>query len=374
MKVAIVHDWLTGMRGAEKCLEVFCELFPEADLFTLLHLEGKLSPVIESMPIRTSFVQKLPLAATKYRHWLPAFPAAIERLDFGQYDLIVSSSHCVAKGARPGTNALHVCYCYTPMRYVWDLYDEYFGSHRTGFLARTAIGWFAKRLRRWDAASVDRVHHFMAISRHVADRIQRHYGRTSDVIHPPVDCSFYVPGRERGEFFLIVSAFGPYKRIDVAIEAFRRLGLPLRIIGTGQDEGRLRSLAGGNVEFLGWQSDEAIREHYQRCRAFVFPGEEDFGITPLEAMACGRPVIAFGRGGALETVVPEGRGEPATGVFFPEQTAASLAEAVGELVEKENGFDAEAIRRHAETFDRPIFKQRFKEYVSRKIDSHLGRG
>jgi len=369
VKIALVHDWLNGMRGGEKCLEVFCELFPDARLYALFHEKGKMSPVIEAMDIRTSFIQKLPFVYNKYRFYLPLFPKAIKRLDFSGYDLIISLSHCVAKGAILREGASHICYCFTPMRYVWDMYEHYFGKGRGGIAGRV-MPLFAPRLRRWDTAASERVTQFVAISEHVRERIQRCYGRESDVIHPPVDCERFKPSGPVEDYYLIVSAFAPYKRIDIAIEAFRESGRPLRIIGSGQDEANLKRTAPGNIEFLGWQPDEALVRHYSGCRAFIFPGEEDFGITPLEAQACGRPVIAFGKGGALETVVPPGGsgGAEPTGVFFDEQTPEGLNEAIDSFEKSEKSFRPDAARKNALRFDRKIFKKRVEDYVSRFLE------
>jgi len=357
VKCAIVHDWLTGMRGGEKCLEVFCELLPHADLFSLLHIKGKMSDVIEGMNIRTSFVQKLPFVESKYRHYLPLFPRAIERFDFTEYDLIFSSSHCVAKGATPRPDALHICYCYSPMRYVWDMFDAYFGEHRTGRLKRAIIGKFAARLRDWDRRTCDRVDKFVAISEHVHKRIQKNYERDADVIHPPVDCSYFHSVGKPHDYYLVASAFAPYKRIDLAIETFNELRKPLKVIGSGQDEDRLRGMAGPNIEFLGAVSDEELRQAYSGCRTFIFPPEEDFGIMPIEAMACGRPVIAYGVGGALETVTEE------TGVFFPEQTVPALKSAIEEFEHRESEFRPETARAQALKFDRPVFKRKVADYL-----------
>src|SRR5574341_2269725 len=250
MKVALVHDWLMSMRGWERCLEVLCELFPEADLFTLLHHRGMVSPTIERLKIRTSFIQRLPSAERAYRYYLPLFPWAIEQFDFRGYDLIISSSHCVAKGARRPAGALHISYTYTPMRYAWDLYEEYFGGWGAP-LKSLVLPAIMGYLRRWDLRACRRVDHFVAISRHVAARIQRHYNREAFVIHPPVDVGRFRLSRERGGYYLMVSAFVPYKRIDLAVEAFTRLALPLKIVGWGPEERRLRSRAGPTVEFLG---------------------------------------------------------------------------------------------------------------------------
>jgi len=370
VKVALVHDWLNGMRGGEKCLEVFCELFPEAHLYALFHEKGRMSPTIEAMDIRTSFVQKLPGVYKRYRYYLPLFPRAIGRFDFSDYDLIISSSHCVAKGAKPGPGTKHLCYCFTPMRYVWDMYEQYFGGDRGGIAGRV-MPLFRKRLQRWDVRASERVHRFVAISEHVRDRIRRHYGRDADLIYPPVDCGRFKPAEKTEDYYLIVSAFAPYKRLDIAVEAFNKSGRTLKIIGGGQDAKNLRDIAGDNVELLGPQDDEALAHYYAHCRAFIFPGEEDFGITPLESQAAGRPVIAYAKGGALETVVPlNPRGGtktlsgPATGVFFYEQTAEALNEALDIYERKAGDFDPAAARENAMRFDRARFKEEFRDYVN----------
>jgi glycosyltransferase involved in cell wall biosynthesis len=367
MRVALVHDWLTGMRGGERCLEVFCELFPDADLYTLLHVPGSVSPVIERRRIVTSFVQRLPQAATRYRHYLPLFPAAVRRFDLSGYDLVLSSSHCVAKGARAAAGARHVCYCYTPMRYVWDMYDEYFGRGAGG-LTRALMPPVAAALRRWDRASSRGVDHFVAISHHVAGRIRRFYGRDAEVIHPPVDAQRFEPGEGEGDFYLVVSALVPYKRVDLAVQAAARLGRRLVVVGTGPEERRLRAMAGPAVEFLGWRDDAAVAGLYRRCRALLFPGLEDFGIVPLEAMASGRPVIAYGAGGALETVVPPGGDEPPTGVLFAEQTVEALIGAMRRYEDEADRFVPKALRARAEQFDRP----RFKERIAACLAAHAG--
>ncbi len=367
LRVALVHDWLTGMRGGERCLEVFCELFPGADLYTLLHVPGSVSPVIEARRVVTSFVQRLPAAARRYRHYLPLFPWAVERFDLRGYDLVLSTSHCVAKGARPPAGAVHVCYCFTPMRYVWDLYDEYFGP-RAGLVTRALMPPVAAALRRWDRAASARVHHFVAISHHVARRIERCYGRPADVIHPPVDVQRYPLAEDEPEdFYLVVSALVPYKRIDLAIEAANRLRRRLLVVGTGPEAGRLRARAGPTVEFLGWRSDAEVADLYRRCRALLFPGLEDFGIVPLEAMAAGRPVVAFGAGGALETVIPPGGDRPPTGVLFAEQTVEALAAAVERLEAERHRFEPKALRAHAGAFDRPRFEERMAAYLEARL-------
>ena len=362
-RIALVHDWLTGMRGGEKVLEVLCELYPQASLFTLLHNKGAMSGTIEKMEIRTSFIDRLPLKTERYRNYLPLFPRALESFDFTPYDLILSSSHCVAKGAAPGPEALHICYCHTPMRYVWEMYDEYFGKGRAGPATRAAMSYFAPRLRAWDVRTSGRVHHFLANSRNVAERIRRHYDRRADVLHAPVDTSLFKASDRDEGYYLIVSALVPYKRVDLAIQVFNRIGERLLIVGKGPDRARLSGYASKNIEFLGWQADEELAKLYAGCRALIFPGVEDFGIVPLEAMASGKPVVAYGDGGALESV--DGSSEHPTGVFFYEQTPDALTEALQKLHALR--FDPGSIRAHAERFDRSAFKRKLALYIQEKL-------
>jgi glycosyltransferase involved in cell wall biosynthesis len=251
MKVAIVHDWLTGMRGGEKCLEVFCELFPEATIYTLLHLPGSVSPAIEDHKIETSFLQRLPFVSRRYRYYLPLFPRAAKLFQLQGYDLVLSSSHCVAKNVCVPPGACHISYVYTPMRYVWDQFDAYFGPGRASWAVRSAMRLIRPWLQTQDVAANDSVHHFVAISHHVARRIRRFYGRDAEVVHPPVDVDEFGPSAQDDGYFLMVTALAPYKRVDLAIEAFNQLGRPLKVIGSGQDEARLRRLAGPTVELLG---------------------------------------------------------------------------------------------------------------------------
>lgn len=367
-----MHDWLTGMRGGEKVLEALCGIFPEADIFTIFHVKGTVSQAIESHPIKTSFIQRLPFAKKRYRMLLPLFPAAVEGLDLRGYDLIVSTSHCAAKGVIPHPGSLHICYIFTPMRYIWDQFELYFGEGRTGFLSGRLIRLFANYLRIWDVTSSARVDEFVAISGHVAKRVEKYYRRDSTVIYPPVDCNrFKAAKADPNGYYLIVSAFAPYKRIDLAIDAFNDLGLPLKITGTGQDEQRLKRKARKNIEFLGWAPDERLQGLYEGCKALVFPGEEDFGIVPLEAMASGRPVIAFAKGGALETVVPvngvAGRAafsdSGPTGVFFYEQTTEALKSAINILEKRSKEFNPALIRGHALNFDAAQFKCNIRDYI-----------
>ena len=369
MRVALVHDWLTGMRGGERCLEAFCELFPDADLHTLVHVPDAVSPVVERHRIRTSFIQRLPGAASGYRRYLPLFPLAIRQFDLQGYDLVLSSSHAVAKSVRAPAGALHVCYCFTPMRYVWDLYDEYFGPN-AGRTTRLVMPAVAAGLRRWDRRTAAGVDHFVAISHFVADRIRRAYGREADVIHPPVDVARFAIDDAPGDYYLVVSALTPYKRVDLAIEAANRLRRRLLVVGTGPEAERLRRLAGPTVEWLGWRDDAAVAALYARCRALLFPTLEDFGITPLEAMAAGRPVLAFGQGGALETVVPPGGALPPTGLFFARQTVEDVMDAIGRFEADPGRFEPKLLRRRAEAFDRPLFKERVHAYLRARLTEH----
>jgi glycosyltransferase involved in cell wall biosynthesis len=361
VKVALVHDWLTGMRGGEKVLLSLARLFPDAPIFTLLHVRGSVAPELEAREIRTTFVQHLPDVERRYRHYLPLFPAAAATMDLRGFDLVVSSSHCVAKGVRPAEGALHLCYCHTPMRYVWDRYDDYFGPGRVSPLAGVLIRYVAEGLRAWDTATAGRVHRFAANSRYVAGRIRRYYGRDAEVINPPVDTEFFTPGTNGGgEFDLLVSALAPYKRVDVALEAYRGTGRPLRIVGTGPEREALQAKAPPEASFLGWVDAETLRDLYRRCRAVLMLGVEDFGIVPLEAMACGRPAIVFGEGGGTESVIP---GE--TGLVFREPTPEALRAAVDSL--ETLGFNGVTLRARAEAHSRSAFESRFRAFVDRAL-------
>lgn len=363
MKVALVHDWLTGMRGGEKVLEIFCDLFPQADVFTLLHIPGQVSDRIEKHRIVTSFLQKFPSVETKYRYYLPLMPKAIESLDLSAYDLVISTSHCVAKGAVPRKDAVHVCCCFTPMRYIWDQYEHYFGP-AASLPVRISMGMIRPYLQNWDVRSSARVQHFIAISDFVAGRIKRYYRRDSMVIYPPADTNYFSPSTENspGEFYLIVSALAPYKRIDIAIEAFNRNKKPLKIIGSGQMETKLKLMAEPNIEFFGWLSNDEILRYYQNCKALIFPGIEDYGIVPVETMACGKPVIAFNEGGVTETVA-----EDKTGIFFDEQTPESLIEAVRHF--EMMTWDSAEIRNHALKFSIDAYRKKIASTLRQIVPS-----
>jgi glycosyltransferase involved in cell wall biosynthesis len=311
-------------------------------------------------------VQHLPRAASHYRWYLPFLPFAVERLDLRQFDFVLSVSHCVAKGVVCDPGTPHVCYCLTPMRYAWDMYKEYFGPGRIHPLMRPLVASAAANLRRWDAGTNHRVEHFVAISRTVAERIRRHYGRQSEIIYPPVETSYFNLGSRAAtgeEFYLVVSALVPYKRVDVAIRCYNRLRRRLVIVGTGPQERELKQLAGPTVEFVGWRSQEELRGYYQSCTALIFPGIEDFGIVPLEAQACGTPVIAYRAGGATETIV-----DGQTGCFFDEQTPEALAGAVAAF--DPSRYDPQTLRAHALRFDEAVFAERITGVVDRVLQQH----
>ena len=371
MRIAIVHDWLTGMRGGEKVLEVLCERFPQAEVFTLLHVAGSVSSAIERAPIHTSWLQHAPGIERYYRQCLPLFPALIEQFDLDPFDVVISSSHCVAKSAvvRPG--AVHVCYCHTPMRYAWDQFDAYFGPARLGAVASRLMRPVMASLARWDRATAGRVHRYVTNSQHVADRIRRFYNRQASVIYPPVDTTFFHPAtsQQRRQGCLIVSALVPYKRIDVALEACRLAAVPLTVVGSGPERSRLERLAGhsgADVRFLGRLSDEEVREQYRSAALTLMPGEEDFGIAPLEAQACGCPVVALARGGAVEGIVPE-----ETGVLVSQSTPEAFARAIRRALAAD--FDAAAIRRHAERFNRARFADEIGAIVDETAREGVGR-
>lgn len=359
MKVALVHDWLTGTRGGEKVLLELARLFPEATLFTLFHFPGTVPPEIERLDIRTTFVQKLVSPERNYRHLLPLFPVAAESWDLAGFDLVVSSSHCVAKNARRARGAVHVCYCHTPVRYLHDQFGEYLRGR--SLPVRVAASAVRAPLAAWDRRTAGRVDAFLANSRNVAGRIERLYGRPSRVVPPPADTDFFTPAPRERKGYLVVSALAPYKRLDDAVLAARRAGLPLTIAGFGPEEGRLRASAGETVRFAGTPSDEVLREMYRSAEAVLMPGEEDFGIVPVEAQACGTPVVALGRGGALETVKD---GE--TGVLYPEPGPEWLLGAIDRLARLR--FNPAALAENALRFSRDSFRTRLLEALRSALE------
>jgi glycosyltransferase involved in cell wall biosynthesis len=378
-RVALIHDWLTGMRGGEKVLEHLCEMFPEAPIYTLFHFPGKVSATIESHPIHTSFLQRAPRIEHHYRRYLPLFPAAIEEFDLSGFDLVISSSHCVAKGVIAPPDAHHLCYCHTPMRYAWDQEHVYF-PRRNGLGSRLR-GLALTGLRAWDVSSATRVNAFVANSGFVAKRIKTYYGRDSQVVHPPVDVDFFTPakpgknggshgnshgtGHSNGHggqpgkpYCMMVSALAPYKRIEVAMAACERLGMDLQIVGEGPERARLEAMATPNVHFAGKVDGRRLRDLYRGASAFLQPGIEDFGIASVEALACGTPVVATARGGILD-IVEDGR----HGVLYPDYLGpADVAEAIDKVLRM--GFNSLDLRKRAESFAAPRFVERIQHLLS----------
>jgi glycosyltransferase involved in cell wall biosynthesis len=374
LRVALIHDWLTGMRGGEKALEVFCEIFPDADLFTLVHLPGTTSPIIERRLVKRSAIQWLPFAGKLYRQYLPLFPIAVEQFDLDGYELVISTSHCAAKSVVVTGRARHLCYCLTPMRYAWDQFDAYFGPERVGKLGNLMLRPMLASLARWDRATEGRVHRYLAISQYVARRIALYYNRQSTLVYPPVDTEFYVPGPDtpggasqagQPPRFLVVSALVPYKRVDLAMMAARQAGFGLTVVGGGPERANLERLAGDGIELVGKRTDEEIRELYQSSVAAILPGEEDFGIVPVEAQACGRPVVALGRGGALDTVI-----DGQTGVLVGDPSVESLAAGLKRAASL--AWDPAHIRRHAERFSRARFVAEIHDIVNDTLSAPAG--
>lgn len=359
VKVAIIHDWLTGMRGGELVLDSLLKIYPEAELFTLIYNKGKLNERIENRKIHTAFTDRLPFKSSKYRSYLPLFPTAIETFDLRGFDLIISSSHCVAKGIIPPPDSIHISYVHSPMRYVWDLYYDYFPE--TNGLKFFIIQAISNYLRNWDVSSSHRVDEFTCNSKFIAKRIKKFYARESTVIHPPcLPENFKVEESPKDDYYLVVSAFAPYKRIDIALEAFKINKKKLFVIGGGQDEIKLKSSVAPNIQFLNSLPRKEIAEYYRKARGFIFPGLEDFGITPVESQGYCAPVIAFGQGGALETVV-SGK----TGVFFPEQTPWSLNQAI--LESEKIQYKKEDFQASIERFTEEKFINEIKNTVDRQI-------
>ncbi|MCL4765100.1 MAG: glycosyltransferase [Hyphomicrobiaceae bacterium] len=366
MKIALVHYWLVGMRGGESVIEALCEMFPDADIFTHVVDRDAISPTLRRHRIKTSFIGRLPRARRAYKSYLPLMPLALEQLDMRGYDLIISSESGPAKGIIPPPEAVHICYCHSPMRYIWNMYPDY--RDGAGPVTRMAMPAFAHYLRAWDVSSAARVDRFVANSSCVAARIRKYYRRDAAVVHPPVSIDNFMPllHDAAGDFHLMVGALVRYKRPDLAVQAFNAAARRLVVIGGGEMLDELRRMAGPTVEVLGPQPLEALRYFYARCRALVFPGEEDFGIVPVEAMASGRPVVAYGRGGALETVI-----DGMTGALFHEQTVEALLDAVHRCERQK--FDPSALRRHASRFDRRRFQRQMRVLIDAELTANAAR-
>ncbi|HEX2035560.1 MAG TPA: glycosyltransferase [Chloroflexota bacterium] len=366
MKLAIVHDYLNQMGGAERVLMVLHDLYPSAPIYTSIYAPELVDRAFSRMDIRTSFMQRLPLVHRHHQAFLPLFPFAFESLDLREYDVVLSMSSGWAKNVLTRPETCHVCYCLTPMRFAWN-FEAYRPGERIAGWQMGALAPILAGLRLWDVAGANRVDAFAATSLSVKRRIEKYYRRQAAVIYPPVQTEAYAynpeEGQGDGDYFLIVSRLIPYKRIDLAIEACNRLRLPLKVIGNGRDRGRLEAMAGPTVEFLGWVDEESKRRYLQGCRAFIFPSEEDFGITPVEAMAAGRPVVAFGAGGALDTIV-----DGVTGLFFRQPSVGSLAEALQRV--QRIDWDRPTIARHASRFDTGTFKTEMRRFVEAQVTQY----
>ncbi|MCC7490951.1 MAG: glycosyltransferase [Fimbriimonadaceae bacterium] len=365
MKLALVHEWLTNLAGSERVALALHELWPAAPLYTALYAPAALPAAYgpDQLDVRTSWLQQIPGATKRWRHLLPLLPAAFESFDLSAYEVVLSSSHACAKGVVTPAETCHICYCYTPIRYVWEQPHAYLAE--VGPLARLVLAPTLRRLRTWDFAAAQRVDRFIAISAAVQQRIAKHYRRDSTVIYPPVDTAQFAAG-ERQEFYLVVSRLVGYKRVDLAVAACTQLGRRLLVVGSGPEEARLRTAAGPTVEFCGALDDAAVRRLYGQARALLFCGVEDFGLTPVEAQASGCPVIAFRRGGATETVVDQ-----QTGLFFDEPTPASLATAIQRCETREGS--VEACQTNARRFDRAVFDQQIRDFVAAARDEHPAR-
>ncbi len=362
MKIAIVHEWLTVYGGSERVVEALHELYPEAPIYCLVYDAQRMPERFRQYDIRPTFLQQVPMAKKHYQMFLPLMPYAYEQLDLTEYDVVITSSSSCAKGVITRSDALNICYCYTPMRYAWEFYYEYIRNFSK--LKKALVGWQMHHIRVWDKLAADRVDAFVAISKYIQQRIFKYYRRESTVIFPPVNTHLYQVGAKE-DFYLIVSRLVTYKRVELAVQAFNQLDLPLVIIGDGGECENLQKQAKANIRFLGRLSDEEIADWYSRAKAFVFCGEEDFGITPVEAQAAGTPVIAYGRGGILDTVL-DGK----TGIYFKEATAQSLCNAVQKFEQQGVSYTAEQIKQHAEQFSQKRFQQEFNQYVMQLARKH----
>ena len=366
MKKALIHDWFSTYAGAEKCVESFTNIWDDFEIYGLIDFlsDADRDKILKGKSAHTSFIQNLPFAKSKYRNYLPLFPLAIEQFDLSGYDVVLSSSHAVAKGVLTHSNQLHIAYIHTPIRYAWDLYHQYL---RESGLDRGLKGMLAKyflhKIRLWDASTANRVDHYVANSRYIARRIEKIYGKPSDVIYPPVDVDKFTLREAKDEFYLTASRMVPYKKIDLIVEAFSQTDKKLLVIGDGPDMAKIKSKAGKNVELLGFADDETMTDLMGRAKAFVFAAEEDFGITPVEAQACGTPVICFGRGGARETVID---GE--SGLYFMEQNVKELLGAVVKFEQNRDKFEPVKIRENSLRFSRVRFEAEIKSYVEKKYE------
>lgn len=365
LRVAIVHYWFVGRAGGERVVEALAELFPQADLFSLVAERSVMAPILQSRKLQTSFLQRIPGSRKYHRHFLLLQPLALEQFDLSEYDLVISSESGPAKGVITSSKTCHICYCHSPMRYIWEMYPSY--RRGMGPVVGAIFLLVAHYMRLWDYASAGRVDYFVANSRFVASRIRKYYGRQSTVIHPPVEAAAAQLGGRPGDYYLAVGRLVDYKRFDLAVSACTQLGRPLKVIGAGPQLKALRRMAGPTVEFLGQVSDEELRRHLAGCRALLFPGEEDFGIVPVEAQSFGRPVIAYASGGALETVrgiLPGATaGEEPTGVLFTEQSSSALVNAILDFEAMESEFCPQSIREHALQFDSEIFKRKMTDFI-----------
>ena len=366
LRVAIVHYWFMSRRGGERVVEALAEMFPQADIYTLVANPAALAPHIKDR-VQRSFLQKIPGVLQNHRLFLPLYPLALEQFDLREYDLVISSESGPAKGVITGTNTCHICYCHTPMRYLWDMYHDYLSEPGLGKLKKLIFALSTHYVRQWDVASASRVDYFVCNSHNVARRIRKHYRRQSEVVYPPAAIPEARIRHDISDYYLVVGQLAAYKRADLAIEACVKLGRKLRVIGEGEQKSWLRSIAGPGIEFLSGLSDAEVREQYSRCRALLFPGEEDFGIVPVEAQSFGRPVIAFAAGGALETVIgcdPGSTFDPrCTGVFFREPKVESVVEAMRYFESNEARFDPELIQAHSRRFDPAEFKRRMEALI-----------
>jgi len=363
MKIAIVHDWLTNFAGAENCVQALSELYPSAPIYTSVYNKAKMLNVFDKTDIKTSFIQNLPYSKTKHQIYLMLMPLAFENFDLSEFDIVISSSHACAKGVITKPNTLHISYIYTPIRYFWSHYHEYKDEGKFLKLKKFILPPITAHLRMWDKMAIDRPDTLACISKHVSKRIEKYYRRKAKIIYPPVNSSkFHISKNPSQDYFLMVGRLIPYKKFDLAIETFNKMGLPLKIVGMGSEYSKLKNMAKKNIEFLGYLPNEEIGKLYSNCDALIFPGEEDFGIVPLEVQASGRPVIAYEKGGAIETVI-----EYKTGLFFREQTVSSLEETINSFKKRE--FSSEKIRENALKFDVLNFKKNFYDFVLEEYNS-----